>query len=837
VGGIPITDERFASLQTTTQGLARAAEGRVVISGQTARLVRRAFITEALTESARNAVGSGKVVVGALPEIDQGKFIGRRKALRLLGSLLAAATRLEPQIVVVRGETGLGKTRLLAEAQRRLRHGDFNLALYTASCPLNGASVPWSALSAMLHVLCGTQEDDDPNRIREVRPRLRALGLNDEQSEAVLGLLGAPQTVLPRETRSLLRASLERMVLSLCRDRLHCFAWDDAQAIDRETLDALLRIVRRQKRLRGVFILAQRGEVPARLLKVKGTHLLELEELSERDTKRLIAARLGARSVPQELLEFVRAAAGGHPLFVEELVRELCDTAAIQVMNGNVTMKSDCHATAPRTLRNLIADRVSRLPQRERRVLQGIAILGEPAYTPVLASVLDRPLPTLDHSLTNLVARNLVRRTGATRVRLASPLYRDIVVDAMPDTAQRDLHARAANTYEESDVRSVGDAAERIANHWLAAGEQSRSVDLFWQSAHERLASGQLEHAMRSMLRGAELADMASRSVEQLAKWLADIAQTASQVRQGPGLKDAVSAAVREVETRGSQEQRTHAYIHLARALGSVNLFDEAFEALATSRYEDVDDVRLKREALSATVELALRKGLFREAATASDRLEQLGALDDERALLVMAVARAGTGDTEAALSHLDRVDKLSKPKNAAEAVLRQKQRVLIHFNARNFETAADEATKLTSMAREAGLRFDTAAALHNLGDACYRLGDHPRAYAALVESLEISRTLEHERLTALNQMHLCLLDGLRGNDDAEQRLKSLIRYADGRGYLWDVLEGRYLYACLLVHKGKGEQARRHLQDVITMSDEHGHTLIGINAREQLEQL
>lgn len=832
-GGIPLKDERLASLQATTQALARATEGQVSISPQTARLVRRSFATEPLPESARAVADAGLVVLGAHGTVE-GRFVGRTDALRSLGAILAAATRSEPQLVVMRGETGLGKSRLLSESKRRLRRGEFNVAFYSASCPLNGATTPWSGLRAMLHVMCGTQEDDDPSRILEVRPRLRALGLDGAQAEAVLGILGVPHHIAAHELRSLLRSAFERMVVSLCRDRLHCFAWDDAQVIDRETLDAMLRVLQRRQQMRAVFLLAQRGELPKRIAKIEGLHVLEMAELSERETERLIETRLDARSVPTRLLELVRRCAGGHPLFVEELLRELCDTGAVQVLSGNVVLKSEAHATAPRTLRTLVGDRVSRLPQRERRVLQGIAILGEPAITPVLASILEQPLPSLDRNLTNLVARGLIRRTGATKVRFASPLYREIVLDAMPEQGRQDLHGRAASTYENADVRTKGTTAERVAEHALAAGERERAVDFFWQASAERLDSGQLEAALMTMLRGIKLADVEGRAITELSSWLSQISDTVSQVRHGAGVKDAVAATMREVHKRGDTLQKASALVDVARAFGAVNLFEEAYEAIEKIDFDAIDEVAVKQAALAAEIELAGRQGVFVRAAKAADRLEALGPIEDTRAMLVMALARAGTGDCERGLELLDRVDKLNDPVDDADAVQRQKHRVLIHFNARDFEVAAEQASKLCAMAREAGLRFDTAAALHNLGDACDRLGDHPRAYAAFVESLEITRALEHDRLTALNKMHLCVLDALRKDTSAEERLKALIRFADGKGFLWDVLEGRFQYARMLLHQGDKDGARKQLEVVIEMAERHGHELIGVDARELL---
>ena len=65
---------------------------------------------------------------------------------------------------------------MVAEMERRLAKGNYNVGFYVASCPKNGAEVPWSGLSAMLRVLCGVQEGDDEAHILEVLPRLRALG-------------------------------------------------------------------------------------------------------------------------------------------------------------------------------------------------------------------------------------------------------------------------------------------------------------------------------------------------------------------------------------------------------------------------------------------------------------------------------------------------------------------------------------------------------------------------------------------------------------------------------------------------------------------------------------
>src|SRR5262249_23431581 len=155
----------------------------------------------------------------------------------------AQATRKRAQIVTVTGDKGVGKTRLLVEMQRRLEKGNYNVGFYVASCPVNGADSPWSGLTSMLRALCGIQQRDAEERILRVLPRLRALGLQDDECSAVLSQLGAivaPGSGPAVSASSVLRNVFSRIVQRLSEDRLQCFAWDDAQSIDAITLDAIL---------------------------------------------------------------------------------------------------------------------------------------------------------------------------------------------------------------------------------------------------------------------------------------------------------------------------------------------------------------------------------------------------------------------------------------------------------------------------------------------------------------------------------------------------------------------------------------------------------------------
>ena len=191
--GEPAPGERLTSLLATAQEMARLSPRRCGISVSAARSVRGQFLFESPPETPEGSAGTAGLLATELTTKGEGlgRFVGRKSHLKRFGEIFSLATRKRISIVNVVGTAGVGKTRLLYEIGRRLRKGDYKVAFYLATCPPSGGSVPLSGLTAMLQVLCGTDEGDVEERILEVEPRLRALGLRDDEVAAVLFQLGA----------------------------------------------------------------------------------------------------------------------------------------------------------------------------------------------------------------------------------------------------------------------------------------------------------------------------------------------------------------------------------------------------------------------------------------------------------------------------------------------------------------------------------------------------------------------------------------------------------------------------------------------------------------------
>ncbi|EYF05582.1 serine/threonine-protein kinase [Chondromyces apiculatus] len=838
--GMPVRDERLTSLITAAQALARAGEGQVAISAAASRVIRGAFMTDALPGAGSSAPEGGRMVAASHPPASlYGRFVGRREELRLLGDILAAATRRRPQIVVIQGEKGVGKTRLLSEMERRLSLGNYDVGYYRAPCPRNGTDAPWSGLTAMLQVLCGIQEGDDEDRILALLPRLRALGLRDEEAAAVLGQLGAelgdPVPSSPGNDAAL-RTAFARMVQSLCEDRLHCFAWDEAQGMDPQTLEAILSTAGRAS-MRAVFLLATRGDAPPVLAGHPYFHRIHLRELSEEDAVKLLAARIDAKVLPPELVDFCRQRAGGHPLFVEELLRELSDSGALSVRGGVVKARLEGAFAIPRSLRTLILARMRRMDAEERAVLQAAAILGDPVFIEVLAVLLQKRLPAVSRVIAGLVERDLLRSAGPAQASFASPIHGEIVLDSLPAEARRDLHAAAAAAYVTVIGEHGVEHAERVGEHLYQAGDRDRAATFFARAALHKARAHQVEPALRLIYRALDLADHEQRSADELSAWLGVLAGALGRVRVAPDLSDLLARALRRIDAVGSVEIRILARLDAARAMGAVNLFEAAYAELEEVSALVGDREELRRRALLCEIHMATRSGDFNRGARVVERLEALGTAQDPEVLMAISDVRAAFGDSTSALAALDRAEALSDPRDLAAACERAKHRVLIYAYSRNIEASLEASSKAVDLARATGIRYEIAAALHNLGDGARRLGDLQRAYASLTESKEIAEALGNERLLSLNRVHLAYLDGLSGVPGADDLLRDLIRYADARGYWTDALEGRFLLGALLLRRGTGDEARRELEETQRMAESYGYRLIAEDAREALGQI
>ncbi len=659
--GEPTEDDRMGALFDTARELARVRDGQAAISTHAMRQVRALFEFEPITESDQQT-HVASVLVKALrgPAETYGRFVGRKDELRRVGEVLAAATKRTSRVITIRGDNGVGKTRLLYEVERRLRKGGYNVGFHTASCPPRGNDFPLSGIVSMLQVLCGTNEGDANDRILAVQPRLRALGLDADEVNAVLTVLGANVPAATGDGNAPLRQAFVRMVQSLCEDRPHTFAWDVAHAMDEESFALLEEVLRRLRQARLVFLFAARAGFSHPLERTNGHVAIDLGDLAAPEVERLVAMRLGVDSVSDEILRFVRARAGGHPLFVEEVIKGLVDAGAVTVEERRVVEMNlvGQDLALPKTLRGLVASRVSRLSPDDRAMLQAASVLRDPIDVNVLSSMLGRAMPSLERSIATLKAHHFVVDRGPSELRFTSPIVPEIVADALTPEAAREMHAAAGQALESTLGARAWEQAARIAGHLYEAGDRERAATYFAKSGERRLETRQLDAAARDYARAIVLADVVTRTPEELAAWLAGLAAAVRLVRSCPEAPELCRRVIERVDQAQDRRVRVRAHVAAGQLLTAVQLMDQARRRLDDARALAGTDPQLMVPVLIAGADLATNRGDLRRAAQLLDELRNLApTLADERekhrVALHLAQASAGVGDRIGAVARL----------------------------------------------------------------------------------------------------------------------------------------------------------------------------------------
>lgn len=835
LAGDVLRDESHDTLCAAARELAeRAAPGQVVVSAEGTRAIAGLFKTARLGE----ASDAPCVVLEERSLADaSGKFIGRRDELRRVGELLAAANRGRMKVVGVTGEPGCGKTRLLLETRRRLKLGGHDVGMYVASCPRQGRRVPLSAITELLRSVLGIEEFESEEEVREKVSRLRELGLGPSEIAAVSITLGVTRDDAegPAVPSQALRAALSRMAVKLAEDRLTVLAWDAAESMDDESQALLDALIRDARDIRIAVVLSYRPGFVHAWTDVPSYFELALGPMTDEDVARLTGTRLAAEEVPLELLREVTAKSGGNPLYVEEYLKALADAGAIRVRDGRVAYDPEvAEVEVPKTLRGIVSSRLARLGPTDRHLLQIASVAGERFTPELLGHVAGEDAVHVEQALEILEGRGLVTR-GGSEYDFAHELVGEVLRDGLTLESRRELHAAVAAALEELYPGRLDELAEKLAHHHREAGNRAAAVDFLVRSADRLEAEHALAGAATSLERAIRLlSQMAQPDRDRMLELYRRIGELAFRSRDLERGAAQMGAAVELCEGLGRDADVARFSMMRGRLL--VNTPGSSEEGRrwldrAGDLARQLGDRRLLRDVNLATAEADMRLGEHR---VATQHFEDALALSREmsdveaqiRCLLPLALASASDGRVDRGLAALAEARRLSANKRDRFTECEQlKMEGLVHFFAGNHEATLDAAGRAVELAKEYGFPYEAAVNAHNMGEALLRLGDYKKAFASLRYSYEMARDHGWETLQWANMRVLGFIDATRfGSREGREHVVQSNDFAESRGLVWDLIQGRYYLAIIDQQRGDDDGARAALREILRLAADHGHS-------------
>ncbi len=463
--------------------------------------------------------------------------MGRQGELDAIRAAMASAGAGQPVAVLISGEPGGGKSRLLAEAAllaeaEGLRWCE-GYALEVAGAP------PFDPLARALGPLL--RRPDVATSMPDLVPVLGAAGIGPRPADVE----PLPRLDSDAERLRLLDA-IAAAALRLAEAAPLALALDDLQWADSATWDALVYIARAARSTPLLLLLALRDEAlqpggtAARALnelnRLRRLLHLPLRHLSTDEIRTLVADATDCR-VPPSLASTIAARSGGNPFFAEELAYDLLERGAAEGVG----------TALPLTLRLAIAQRLDALPAETRKALGMAATVGRSFDTALLAAALGWERPRLERALAPAAAAHIAEEADGDW-RFVHDTVREAVY-AGAGAERRRLHAAVAAALEaRSRDRSEMATLAALAYHWRNAGEPEKGADAALAAAAAALALHAPAEALRHARAGRELrervADAAAAALVAARLVHGEMATAAGEYAEAEAaLRDALRAA------------------------------------------------------------------------------------------------------------------------------------------------------------------------------------------------------------------------------------------------------------------------------------------------------
>lgn len=448
------------------------------------------------------------------------RFVGRDAELETLRESVAALNSGRGGVVSLVGETGLGKSRLLAELRelseakdvRWLEGRSISVGQRLGFHPFADLVREWAGidddehderagerLSAALHPVFG----DESAAVRPFLASLLGLPLSDEDRARIEAVPGESlASVFQANLGELLRRLAEARPLALVFDDLH---WADQSSV--EQIESLLRLVETSPLLvLNVFrpgYAETSGRIDAFAREHHGQRYLHLELAPlTREASRALVDRI---DVPIEVRLAIVERSAGNPLYVEEVVRSLVEEGAVEFHEGGFrATRSIDEAAIPASVGEVVMARVDRLREAQRQVLRAASVVGVAFSSAVLARIFDGDAD-LGESLDALEAGEFIGSHGDGEYAFRHPLVREVIYDGLLQTVREELHRKVARAIEASlDADAPGYHA-MLAFHYGRGRDAEQAEPALFRAGDEAARSAASNEALQFFREASQL--------------------------------------------------------------------------------------------------------------------------------------------------------------------------------------------------------------------------------------------------------------------------------------------------------------------------------------------
>jgi class 3 adenylate cyclase/DNA-binding response OmpR family regulator/predicted ATPase len=451
-------------------------------------------------------------------------FVGRQHELQQMSGLWDRIKGGKGQVVLLCGEAGIGKSRVVETWLDRITDEPHITIRYQCS-PHHTNSPFYPVINQLEHAAHFAREDAPDVKLRKLEAVLSQAGaatLLDTPLYASLlsipthGLYLSPD-LTPQRQKDLTIAALIRQVLGLALTRPVIVELADAHWIDFSTLELLSRYIASIKTARVFVLVSFRPDFFPPWLDESHVTMLSLNRLARGQIEDIILDVAESKELPRALHERIVSKTDGVPLFAEELTKTVLETGLLQDAGDHyIAVGPPLPHAIPTTLQGSLTARLDRLGPIKEIAQIGAAIGREFSYR-LIAATAPVSSPSLQNALAHLAACELIFVRGEppeSTYIFKHALVQDAAYATMVRSKRQQLHSRIAHALTESFPETVETQPELMAHHLAQAGLTERAIEYLRKAGRRAIERSANAEAIGHLTRALEMLESLPESPE-----------------------------------------------------------------------------------------------------------------------------------------------------------------------------------------------------------------------------------------------------------------------------------------------------------------------------------
>jgi class 3 adenylate cyclase/tetratricopeptide (TPR) repeat protein len=545
------------------------------------------------------------------------KFVGRQSEMVALEAALEKAIAGSAQVIGVVADPGTGKSRLCYEFAERCRARE--IPVYEAHGVAHGKAVPLLPILEFFRSYFGITEHDKPRVARDkIAGRMLLLdGTLTEELPLMFDFLGVPDPERPspplgpeaRQRRffgliqRLARARSAREPAVILYEDLHWFDEASEEFIAYNVAEVV-------PGNRTLVLLNFRPEFHAAWMRRSRYQQLPLLPLGVEAIHELLANLLGTNPSLRRLADLIQERTGGNPFFIEEIVQSLVETEALAGTKGSYRLARPVEAIAvPVTVQSVLAARIDRLHEREKRLLQTASVIGMNFSEPILRRVVELGDGDLAAALHAVIDAEFLYQEALypeAEYGFKHPLTQEVAYRSQLAERRTRVHAAVARAIEELEAGKLGEHAALLAYHWEQAGDV-REAAKWHRAAAEWVGANHPAETMQHWQRVRQLLDTLPESPENLADRAVVRAQIMTHLGRLGDVENQATSLFREGRELAVRSGDPHV---LSQVLNSFGLARCLNGAVSEAREPLVQSIQFADKTTDIALRVADRYGL-----------------------------------------------------------------------------------------------------------------------------------------------------------------------------------------------------------------------------------